>query len=70
MNRRIKVSVLVHELEISEGIVIHIIRKKLHVPKVSSWWVPKMLTPAQNRPDTCKENFQPLKQIGEHFASE
>ena len=71
-DRRTKVSVLAHELGISEGTVIHIIHEKLHMSKVSSRWVPRMLTPAQkkNRSDICKENLEFSKQIGETFFSQ
>ena len=67
-DRRTKVSVLAHELGISEGTVVHMIHEKLHMSKVSSRWVPRMLTPAQkNRSDICKENLEFSKQIGETF---
>ena len=60
-------SVLAHELGISEGRFIHNIYEKIQMFKVSSCWVPKMLTSAQNRSDIRKGNLELFKQIGETF---
>ena len=44
-DRRIKVSVIAHELGISAGTVPSIIHSVLMMSKVSSRWVPGMLAP-------------------------
>ena len=59
---RFKVSVIVHELGISAGTVFGIIHSVLMMPKVSSRWVPRMLTPEKKpcRQQLSEENSDKL----------
>jgi len=61
-DRRIKVSELSRLLQISDGSVFKIIHDKLFMSKVSSRWVPRMLTAFQRqaRVECCADNLQLL----------
>ena len=53
-DRRVKVSVIAHELGISADTVSNIIHSILMISKVSSRWMPRMLTPRQK---ACNQQF-------------
>lgn len=56
-NRRVKVAEVAHFLGVSTGTVETILHTKLGLSKVSSRWVPRMLTPEMKRTrvDACRE---------------
>ena len=53
-DHRVKISVIAHELGISAGTVFSNIHSGLMMSKVSSRWVPRMLTPEQK---ACRQQF-------------
>ena len=70
-DRRVKVSVIAHELGISTGTVSSIIHSVLMMAKVSSPWVPRMLTPEQKacRQQFSEENLDMLRENPEKLFS-
>ena len=54
-DRRVKVSVTAHKLGISAGMVSSIINSVLMMSKISSRWVPQMVTPEQK---ACSQKFR------------
>ena len=70
-DRRVKVSVIAHELGISAGTVSSIIHSVLIISKVSSRWVPRTLTPEQKacRRQFSEENSDLLRANPENFFS-
>ena len=67
--RRITVEEIAQQLDISTGTAHHIIREVLKCLKVSSRWVPKMLTPEdqQNRFDISSKLLDQSHKAGETF---
>ena len=59
-DRQISVHRLAHELPIPTTIVYEIMSNRLGIKKISTKWVPKLLTPIQraNRVDRCPELLQ------------
>lgn len=70
-DRRIKVSQIAGELGISEPSVITILHDHLLMSKVSSRWVPRMLTPVQKqfRVQFSQENLELYEGDVDHFLS-
>ena len=68
-DRRVKVSVIAHEVGISAGTVSSIIHSVLMMSKVSSRWVARMLTPEQKacRQQFSEENLDMLRENSENF---
>ena len=69
-DRRVKVSVIAHELGISAGTVSSINHSVLMMSMVSSRWVPGMLTPEQKacRQQFSEQNLYMLREIPENFS--
>ena len=70
-DRRVKISVIAHELGISAGWVSSIIHSALMLWKVSSRWVPRMLTSEQKacRQQLSEQNLDMLRPNPENFFS-
>jgi len=70
-NRRVKVLEIAHSLGISTGSVETILHTKLGMSKVSSRWVPRMLTAEMKatRVDTCRELLDWHRSDPENFFS-
>ena len=70
-NRRVKVAEIAHSMGISAGTVETILHTKLGMSKVSSRWVPRMLTPQMKhtRVDACRELLDWYTTDPEHFYS-
>src|ERR1700761_2617270 len=70
-NRQVKVIEISNLLGICIGTVETILHTKLGMSKVSSRWVPRMLTPEikQTRVDACRELLDWYKSDSENFFS-
>lgn len=70
-DRRLKVSQIAHEMGISEPSVLDILHNKLGMSKVSSRWVPRMLTAIQKetRMDLSRENLEVLNEDPDLFTA-
>ena len=70
-DHRVKVSDIAHELSISAGTVSSIIHSVLMMSKISSRWVPRMLTPELKvcQQQFSQENLDTLRANPENFFS-
>lgn len=70
-DRRVKVSTIAREFNISEPSVLTVLHDHLGMSKVSSRWVPRMLTPVQKhcRVQFSKENLELYETDPDNFLS-
>ena len=70
-NRRIKVCEIAHDLEISVGSVETILHENLCMAKLTTQWVPRLLTDSMKkaRADGCKELLHPYNANPNEFIS-